>query len=171
MNRRVADKIKSQDKLAEIIQSEQSKGKKVVFTNGCFDLIHVGHTRYLKTARSKGDLLVVALNSDESIRKLKGDKRPILPLNERLRILASFWMVDYVTWFDELDPWNCINKLRPNVLVKGGNYKIDEIVGRDIVWSIGGEVIATPLFPGKSTSDIIKTIVERYSQKQNQNKR
>ncbi|MCD6386451.1 adenylyltransferase/cytidyltransferase family protein [Candidatus Sumerlaeota bacterium] len=163
----VVDKIKSQDELAEIIRREQDAGKKVVFTNGCFDLIHVGHTRYLKTAREKGDLLVVALNSDESIRQLKGDRRPLLPLNERLRILASFWMVDFVTWFDELDPWNCINKLRPNVLVKGGNYKINEIVGRDIVWALGGEVIAAPLFPGKSTSDIIQEIVERFSQKQN----
>ena len=160
---KVKDKIKTQDELVEILQKEKAAGKKVVFTNGCFDIVHVGHTRYLKLAREKGDLLVVALNTDESARQLKGEERPLLPLDERLRIIASFWMVNYVTWFDELDPWNVIKKLRPDVLIKGGDYQIDEIVGRDILWKTGGEVIVVPLFQGNSTSRVLQRVIDRFS--------
>ncbi len=162
---KIMDKIKSPDEVAEIVKKEQADGKTAVFTNGCFDLIHVGHTRYLKQARGYGDVLIVALNTDESVVKLKGPKRPLLPLSERLRIIASFSMVDYVTWFNELDPWEVINTIRPKILVKGGNYKIDEIIGRDIIWSIGGRVIPAPLFKGISTSTIIERVVHRFANK------
>ncbi len=158
-------KIKAPAELAEIIEREKTSGKKVVFTNGCFDIMHVGHTRYLKYARARGDMLVVALNTDESVRRLKGPTRPLLRLDERLRIMAAFWMVDYVTYFDEPDPWQIINTLKPNVLVKGGDYKIDEIIGRDVVWAEGGEVIAAPHFEGASTSEIINSVILNFAKK------
>ncbi len=162
---RTFDKIKSPAELSTIIQREKAAGKKAVFTNGCFDIIHVGHARYLKFARELGDLLIVALNTDESVKQLKGPSRPILRLDERLRIMAAFWMVDYVTFFAELDPWNLINQLRPNVLVKGGDYKVDEIVGRDIVWAEGGEVITAPHFKGAATTEIINRILQNFGVK------
>jgi D-beta-D-heptose 7-phosphate kinase/D-beta-D-heptose 1-phosphate adenosyltransferase len=129
---------------------------RVVFTNGCFDLLHPGHISYLTEAAGLGTHLVVALNSDESIRRLKGESRPILPLVERLKVIASLACVDFATWFDEPDPRPLINVLRPELLVKGGDYAIDQILGRDEVWSWGGDVKALPVLAGYSTTSYLK---------------
>jgi rfaE bifunctional protein nucleotidyltransferase chain/domain len=157
------DKIKTKQELKPIVERFKQAGKRVVFTNGCFDLIHIGHIRYLREARARGDALIVALNTDRSIRELKGWKRPILRQDERIRIIAALEMVDFVTTFDELDPHAIISYLKPQVLVKGGDYQIDEIVGRDIVWGEGGNVLAVPLIQGASTSDIINEILRRFA--------
>ena len=154
------------NELRQILDAERHKGRKVVFTNGVFDLIHPGHIRYLRKARSLGDLLVVALNSDESVRRLKGADRPILPQHERARIVASFEMVDYVTLFDEDTPLEIISALRPDVLVKGGDYQLHEIVGRETVESNGGKVIAVPFEKGFSSTNIIDRIIRSKSHSQ-----
>ena len=159
----VEDKILNRENLAERLEKERRAGKTVVFTNGCFDLLHVGHTRYLNYARSLGDVLVVALNTDESIRMFKGPNRPLLTLDERLRIIASLSAVDYVTWFDERDPRAIIKELRPQVHVKGGNYDMSEIIEYDVVKEIGGEVILAPCIEGNSTTSIIERVVERFA--------
>ena len=145
--------------LARLLNEARAAGRRVVFTNGVFDLIHPGHVRFLKEARTLGDLLVVALNSDDSVRRIKGDRRPILPLVERSKILASFECVDYVTHFDEDTPDAIIRMLRPHVLVKGGDYALDDIVGRDFVESQGGEVRALKFADGFSTTAVIERIV------------
>ncbi len=155
-------KIKTRSELRTLVAEHQHCGRKVVFTNGCFDLIHVGHIRYLQQARQQGDVLIVAINSDASVRKIKGPHRPVLCESERGRILAAFQMVDYVTVFDEVDPWQIISELRPDILVKGGDYQINEIVGHDLVLKAGGQVLAVPLVPRVSTSGVIQTILARY---------
>lgn len=155
-------KIKTQDELREIIDDLRMAGRKVVFTNGCFDLIHTGHVRYLKIARSYGDVLVVAANSDESVRRLKGDKRPIMPQDERVEVLAALAMVDYVTLFEEDDPHRVITELMPDVLVKGGDWDVERIVGRDVVQQSGGKVYSIPYIEGSSTTTIIDRVIERY---------
>lgn len=137
-------------------------GKKVVFTNGCFDLIHPGHVRYLQQARSLGDALIVALNSDRSVRELKGDKRPILTETERAEVMAALACVDYVTIFDEPTPREIIAALLPDVLVKGGDWGVDAIVGREEVEAAGGQVLSLPFVDGCSTTDVIKRIAQRY---------
>jgi len=155
-------KIKTQDELREIIEDMHSAGKKVVFTNGCFDLIHTGHVRYLKIAKSYGDALVVAINSDESIRRIKGEKRPIMPQEERAEVLAALFMVDFVTVFEEDDPHRVITELMPDVLVKGGDWELDQIVGRDVVEDSGGKVYSIPYIEGSSTTTIIERVMEKY---------
>lgn len=137
-------------------------GKKVVFTNGCFDLIHPGHVRYLQQARSLGDVLIVALNSDRSVRELKGDKRPILKQDERAEVMAALACVDYVTIFDEATPRDLIAALLPDVLVKGGDWGVDAIVGREEVEAAGGQVLSLPFVDGCSTTDVIERIAQRY---------
>jgi D-glycero-beta-D-manno-heptose 1-phosphate adenylyltransferase len=137
-------------------------GHRVIFTNGCFDLIHPGHVRYLQEARRLGDALIVALNSDRSVRELKGEKRPILDQNERAEVMAALGCVDYVTIFDDLTPSVVITELLPDVLVKGGDWGIDRIVGRDEVEAAGGEVLSLPFIEGCSTTDLIERIVRRY---------
>ena len=154
------NKVKSLSELKEIVDSLKKQGKKIGFTNGCFDLIHVGHIKYLRAAKKFADILIVAINSDKSVKSLKGNKRPLFPQNERAEILSAFEFVDYVVIFDELDPEKTISTLLPDVLVKGGDYKINEIIGRDTVTSHGGKVITIPEIEGKSTSDIIKKINE-----------
>jgi D-beta-D-heptose 7-phosphate kinase/D-beta-D-heptose 1-phosphate adenosyltransferase len=147
------------DDLAKILDDLRAAGRRIVFTNGVFDLIHPGHVRFLREARSLGDLLVVALNSDASVRRIKGEKRPILPLVERGKILASFECVDYVTWFDEDTPDVIIRLLRPDVLVKGADYTLDNIVGRDFVESRGGIVRALKFNNGFSSTAVIERIL------------
>lgn len=149
-------KIVSKARLRKILQ--KSENKRVVFTNGCFDLIHVGHIRYLQKAKSLGDILIVAINTDSSVRKLKGKGRPITPKNDRAEILAAIECVDYITFFNELTPARIIKYLKPDILVKGADYKLEEIVGKDIVECFGGVVKTIPLVKGKSTSDIIKKL-------------
>lgn len=156
------EKIKERKELLGIIKNLKARGKRIVFTNGCFDLLHIGHVRYLEEARALGDLLVVGINSDASVRKLKGPKRPILPEEERAEILSGLGCVDYVTLFDELDPLNLITSLRPDVLVKGGDWTKEQIVGREAVERSGGEVLLIPFVEKASTSNLIETILKRY---------
>lgn len=149
--------------LNQILSDHRANGRKVVFTNGVFDLMHPGHVRYLRAARKMGDLLVVAINSDDSVRRLKGPGRPILPQNERGKILAALEMVDYVTLFEEDTPQAIIELLRPDILIKGGDYKLHEIVGRDFVESTGGKVVTIPFVEGMSSTNIIDRIVRAKS--------
>jgi len=155
--------IISREELKKIRQELKKTGKKVVFTNGCFDLIHAGHVDYLAKAKEFGDVLIVAVNSDESIRRIKGPTRPITPLNERGFVLSNLKAVDYVTPFEEDTPFEIINDLVPDVLVKGADWSIENIVGRETVEGNGGEVKTIEFVNNQSTSNIIKIIVERFS--------
>ena len=150
--------VMGRDALIEQRERLRREGKRVVFTNGCFDLLHLGHVRYLREARSLGDLLVVALNSDASVRALKGEGRPILNQDERAEIIAALEAVDYVIIFDEETPLELIARLLPDVLVKGGDWAIETIVGREEVEAAGGEVLSLPYLQGSSTSEIVKRI-------------
>ena len=150
------DKILSQDELLGLRQTLRAAGKTLVFTNGVFDLLHVGHVRYLAAARALGDALVVAVNSDRTVRELKGEGRPIINENERAEILAALRPVDYVTIFDDVSPRSLIARLLPDVLVKGGDYGLDEIHGREEVGAAGGCVVSLPFIEGASTSTIIE---------------
>ena len=134
----------------------RAAGRRLVFTNGVFDLMHVGHVRYLTEARALGDALVVAINSDRTVRELKGDSRPVFNQAERAEILAALRVVDYVTVFDDLSPRRLIAELLPDVLVKGGDYKLDDIHGREEVEAAGGRVISLPFVDGASTTSIIE---------------
>ncbi|EQB63926.1 MAG: Bifunctional sugar kinase/adenylyltransferase [candidate division Zixibacteria bacterium RBG-1] len=164
-------KITSVKKLLKIRQKAKKQRKKIVFTNGCFDLLHVGHIKLLKKAKSLGDILIVGLNSDSSIKKLnrepsrrdKDDKRPILPQKDRAEILSSLESVDYVCLFNEQTPLKLIRSILPDVLVKGADYKMTQIVGREEVLENGGKVVTVPLYRGKSTTQLIRSIVKRYT--------
>jgi rfaE bifunctional protein nucleotidyltransferase chain/domain len=158
----VLTKIVTLQELESQMVHFRKTGKKVVFTNGCFDLLHLGHVRYLAAAKSEGHILVVGLNSDESVKKIKGDKRPIVEQTQRAEVLASLWCVDYVTIFDEEDPLRLIKTLKPDVLVKGEDWGEKEIVGTDVVKRNGGKVIRARMIPDASTSRIIQGIIERY---------
>ncbi|MCX7978413.1 MAG: D-glycero-beta-D-manno-heptose 1-phosphate adenylyltransferase [Bdellovibrionaceae bacterium] len=149
-------RVCSWEELREFLTSERNSGKKVVFTNGCFDLLHVGHVRYLQQARSLGDVLVVGVNSDESVRRLKGPSRPIQNESDRAEILAALSSCDYVTIFSEDTPENLIRSVRPDILVKGGDWDIKNIVGSDFVLSYGGEVRSLQFVEGRSTTKIIE---------------
>jgi len=138
----------------------KSAGRRVVFTNGCFDLLHPGHVRYLEQARALGDVLIVALNSDRAVRELKGPKRPILTENERSEVMAALSAVDFVTIFDDVSPRDVIAALLPDVLVKGADWGLDEIIGREEVEAAGGRVMTLPFVDGVSTSEIIARIVK-----------
>jgi D-beta-D-heptose 7-phosphate kinase/D-beta-D-heptose 1-phosphate adenosyltransferase len=149
-------KLLSQDELLGVREGLRAEGKSLVFTNGVFDLLHVGHVRYLAEARALGDALVVAINSDRTVRELKGDKRPIVNEAERAEILAALRQVDYVTIFDDVSPRSLIARLLPDVLVKGGDYGLGEIHGREEVEAAGGRVVSLPFIAGASTSTIIE---------------
>jgi rfaE bifunctional protein nucleotidyltransferase chain/domain len=155
-------KIKTVLELRPLLSILQATGKKIVFTNGCFDLIHTGHTRYLAKAKSFGDLLIVAVNSDSSVRMIKGEKRPINTQAERAENLAALESVDFVTIFDEPDPHKIISELQPDVLVKGGDWPVEKIIGRDVVEARGGDVISVGYIEGASTTGIIEKIVRKY---------
>ena len=156
-----AQKILERNTLKERVDSLRLKGKVVVFTNGCFELIHIGHIRLLQKARKRGDCLVVAVNSDRSVRQIKGPDRPKIPEKERAEVLGALGCVDWVTIFDEPDPLVLIKLLRPNILVKGGDWPEERIVGASEVKEAGGEVLSIPLEPGISTSTLIKRIRSR----------
>jgi D-glycero-beta-D-manno-heptose 1-phosphate adenylyltransferase len=156
---RAASKVKTLTGVVRAVRRMQAEGRRVVFTNGCFDLLHRGHTRYLEQARSLGDALVVAINSDRSVRTLKGPERPVVPGTQRAEVLAALAAVDYVVVFDELDPGHVIRAVRPDVLVKGGDWPISQIVGADFVQSRGGRVLSLPYVEGASTSALIGRIV------------
>lgn len=158
----MGEKIIKRGALKEKVQALKRAGKKIVFTNGCFDFLHVGHVRYLKAARAQGDVLVVGLNSDGSVRQIKGPGRPIVPEDERAEVLASLACVDFVTVFDEPDPAMIIGILMPDVLVKGADWPEDAIIGRDIVKGTGGRVVRIPLAEGVSTSGLIEKILASF---------
>lgn len=143
------------DQLKKILQPLRSQ-KKVVFTNGCFDLLHIGHVRYLQNAKSQGDILVVALNSDDSVKKLKGPSRPVQSETDRAEILAALGCVDHTFIFTEETPERVIKELKPDVLVKGGDWEISKIVGAEFVQSYGGKVLSLNFVDGKSTTNIIQ---------------
>ena len=149
--------------LRKKIRPLQREGRKVVFTNGCFDLLHVGHVRYLAKARALGDCLVVAVNSDASVRRLKGAARPITPERERLEVLAALSSVDFLILFQEATPQKMIDALSPDILVKGGDWAINEIVGKEAVERRGGRVVRVKTVAGASTSNIIKRILKRFA--------
>ena len=151
-------RVVSQDELILHVAEHKRNGERVVFTNGCFDLLHPGHIRGFELARALGDVLVVAINSDSSVRFLKGNNRPIIPQDERAEILAGLQAVDYVAVFDEITPREIIARVLPDVLVKGGDWGENEIVGREEVQAAGGRVVSIPLEPGYSTSAIIEKI-------------
>jgi D-beta-D-heptose 7-phosphate kinase/D-beta-D-heptose 1-phosphate adenosyltransferase len=152
----VSHKIKTLDELAPLVRQFRRGGRAVVFTNGCFDLLHVGHVRYLAAARGQGDLLVVGVNSDRSVRAIKGERRPIVPAAERAEVLAGLACVDFVTVFEEADPLRVIQALRPDVLVKGGEYEEADIVGGAEVKSWGGRVHRAAMLPGRSSTATIE---------------
>ena len=140
-------------------------GKRIVFTNGCFDILHVGHVRYLEQAKSLGDVLVVGINSDRSVRGLKGPRRPILPVEERGEILSGLGCTDYITVFEEPTPFELISLLQPDVLVKGGDWTPEQVVGREVVEGSGGRVVILPFVEGSSTTNIIDVILEKYEER------
>jgi len=164
--KKASNKIKERKELQSILAERRSRGQVIVFTNGCFDLIHPGHVSYLEEARSWGDCLVVAINSDESVKRLKGPERPILDERSRCEVIAGLHCVDYVTTFHEDTPKEIIDELLPNVLVKGGDWAKDRIVGRETVEKHGGTVMNIAFQEGFSTSSIISKI-EQSLQKRN----
>jgi len=154
----VRNKLKSVAEIISITAEARKKGLKVGFTNGFFDLIHRGHVHILRQAKAAGDLLIVALNSDRSVSRIKGPRRPVMPETDRVELIAAMEMVDYVVVFDEPDPYKLIDAIRPNVLAKGGDWKIEEVVGADIVERDGGQIAVIPYLKGFSTSEIIERI-------------
>ena len=159
------EKIKKRDDLRRVVEDLKAKGKRIVFTNGCFDLLHIGHIRYLEEAKSLGDILVVGVNSDRSVRGLKGRNRPILPEEERAEILSGLESVSYITIFDESTPLELISSLQPHVLVKGGDWTKESTVGKEVVERSGGKVVILPFIEGSSTSNLIETILKRYEKR------
>jgi D-glycero-beta-D-manno-heptose 1-phosphate adenylyltransferase len=159
-------KIYDSDSLKTRLNDLRRSGNRVVFTNGCFDILHAGHVRYLSQARSYGDVLVIGLNSDKSVKMIKGEKRPIISEMQRAEVLEGLWCVDYVTLFHESDPLRLIEKLMPDVLVKGEDWPEDKIIGADFVCRNGGEVIRVRMVPEISTSDIIQKIIKTYGRQE-----
>ena len=152
-------KICSTCEIIKVVEKLKKENKKIVFTNGCFDLLHIGHVNLFQKAKTLGDVLVVAINSDASLAQLKGSKRPLVSQTDRTQILAALSCIDYVVVFNEQTPYELLSKLKPDILVKGGDYKIEDIVGKEFV----KEVYRYPLVEGKSTTKLIKLIIERYS--------
>jgi D-beta-D-heptose 7-phosphate kinase/D-beta-D-heptose 1-phosphate adenosyltransferase len=157
------EKIKTRAQLTRIIAGLKAHGRRVVFTNGCFDILHYGHVRYLEKAKQQGDVLVVAVNSDTSVSRLKGRKRPIINQRDRLATVAALASVDFVVLFSEPTPLEVIKRLKPDVLVKGADWKIRDIVGSEVVRQYGGKVATVRLAPGRSTSGLIKKIAHADS--------
>lgn len=161
-----SSKVAALDELLAWRGRQAEEGRRVVFTNGCFDVLHRGHVDLLREARSRGDVLVVGINDDESVRRLKGPARPLVPQEDRAEVVAALEMVDRVVFFSEDTPGKLIDALVPDVLVKGADYAIDEIVGRDTVEGAGGEVVRVSLTSGRSTRGLIRTVLERFSERE-----
>jgi len=161
--KRAREKILSHKKLCDVCVNFKKQGLKIVFTNGCFDLLHVGHLRYLEEAKELGDALVVGVNSDRSVREIKGENRPIIPQLARAELIAGLWCVDYVTIFDDITPLSLIKAVKPDILVKGADWNLSEIVGRDFVESYGGRVHRIELTPGFSTTLIIQNVLKQHA--------
>lgn len=158
-------KIKDHKAMKEAVERVREEGKRVIFTNGCFDILHHGHVRYLSEAKKYGDYLVIGLNSDKSVRSVKGGNRPVMSEGARAELLAALCFVDGVVIFDEEDPLDIIKYLQPHVLVKGSDWADEDIIGAELVKEGGGEVKRIPLIPGVSTSGIIRGIAALYSDK------
>jgi len=158
-------KVLTLEELLEELKPFRGK-KRLVFTNGCFDIIHAGHVHYLNECKKLGDILIVGINSDNSVRRLKGKKRPILPLEFRAYVLSNLSAVDYVVPFEEDTPYNLIREIKPDILVKGGDWDIERIVGKDIVLSYGGKVLTIPFKFDISTTKIVEEIKKRYCERE-----
>ena len=157
-DRRARDKIVDQKRASAVVEAARRRGEKIVFTNGCFDVVHGGHVRSLEEARALGDLLIVAVNGDKSVARLKGRGRPALPARTRMEVLAAFACVDWVVPFDSDTPLRLIQSLRPDVLAKGGDWASAEIVGADLVKAAGGRVVRLKLHAGPRSSDLLERI-------------
>jgi rfaE bifunctional protein nucleotidyltransferase chain/domain len=155
-------KIKTLEEVVWLRARLRKSGSKVVFTNGCFDILHIGHVRYLNQARSLGDVLVVGVNSDRSVREIKGETRPIVPELERAEVLAALACVDFIFIFDDPTPKRVIDAVVPDVLVKGADWELSEIVGRETVENAGGAVLNIPIVEGSSTSEIIRRVLRCF---------
>lgn len=151
-------KIYSREKLKKELDRHRTCGENIVFTNGCFDILHVGHTRYLREAKKLGDVLVLALNSDSSVRAIKGERRPLIPEDERADVVSSLESVDYVTIFDEHTPLELIEYLKPDIIVKGGDWSEENVVGGESVKRRGGKIVIIPVIKGASTTNIIEKV-------------
>ena len=155
-------KIVEVKELINKIDPLRRSGKQVVFTNGCFDIMHAGHVRYLAAAKAEGEILIVGINSDKSVKSIKGKNRPIMPQDQRAEVLAGLWCVDYIVFFDEPDPLRLIQAIKPDVLVKGEDWDEDKVIGADFVKADGGRVVRIAVVPNISTSMIIEKIVKQY---------
>ena len=154
----MSGKLKSFEEIGAIAALARSNNQKIVFTNGCFDLLHRGHVHLLRTAKGYGDLLIVGINSDSSVKAIKGPSRPVLPQKDRTELIAAMEMVDYVVLFDEPDPYRLIRSIRPSVLAKGGDWVKEKIIGNDFVEEDGGRVVLIPYIKGFSSTEIIERI-------------
>jgi rfaE bifunctional protein nucleotidyltransferase chain/domain len=159
------EKIRALEEVVQVRHRLRAEGKKVVFTNGCFDILHAGHVRYLNQARAFGDALVIGLNTDLSVRRNKGDDRPVIPEMERAEVLAALACVDYIFLFDDPTPQRVIDAIVPDILVKGADWSPDNIVGRETVEADGGKVCNVPLVDGASTTGIIEAVLARFGTK------
>ena len=155
-------KILEREALRNKLEALRKKGKKIAFTNGCFDILHVGHVRYLREAKKTADVLVLALNSDSSVRSIKGEKRPLVTENERAEVLAALEFIDFITIFEESTPLELIKYLKPDILIKGGDWPEEKVVGREEVKKWGGRVAIIPEVEGKSTTSIVEKIKQIY---------
>ena len=161
----MAAKIMELAELKEEIERLKEDGELIVFTNGCFDILHVGHIRYLKKAASLGDKLVLAVNSDSSVRELKGNNRPFVPEEERLEMLAALEMIDYLILFSEIDCRSVLEELKPQIYVKGGDYRIEDLPEAETVYSYGGKIVLITEIKGRSTTNLIKKIRKSRDEK------
>ena len=158
-------KIMELETLKKEIEGKKEAGELIVFTNGCFDILHVGHIRYLKKAASLGDKLILAVNSDSSVKELKGKARPFIPEAERLEMLAALEMIDYLILFSEIDAKNLLEDIKPQIYVKGGDYRIEDLPEAETVYSYGGKIVLVTEIKGKSTTNIIKKIRQSQDEK------
>jgi rfaE bifunctional protein nucleotidyltransferase chain/domain len=156
------NKILDRETLKDKLDKLRNQGKKIAFTNGCYDILHVGHVRYLREAKKTADILILALNSDSSVRSIKGEKRPLVCEQERAEVLAALEFIDFVTIFPELTPLELINYLKPDILIKGGDWPEEKVAGRKEVKKWGGSVIIIPEVAGKSTTNIVEKIKKVY---------
>jgi len=161
----MAAKIMELEELKAEIEKKKEDGELIVFTNGCFDILHVGHIRYLKKAASLGDKLVLAVNSDSSVRELKGNNRPFVPQEERLEMLAALEMIDYLVLFSEIDCRSVLEELKPQIYVKGGDYRIEDLPEAETVYSYGGKIVLITEVKGRSTTNLIKKIRKSRDEK------
>ena len=156
------EKIKALEELKEIVKELKKQNKIIITTNGVFDILHLGHIKYLQEAKKLGDVLIVAINSDDSVKQIKGPERPINSEQSRAEVLATLSFVDYIIIFNETDPVKILSEIKPTIHVKGGDYNIDEIIEKDIVEKNNGKIVLIPEIKGYSTTDLINKIIKNY---------